>query len=120
MTIKSKKDLRRSKIRMKIRKIVKGTTQRPRLCVFRSNKEIYAQIIDDDASKTLVAASSQTKEVATSKITKTEKAKQVGALIAEKAIEAGITEVVFDRSGYLYHGRVKTLADAAREKGLKF
>ncbi len=120
MAIKSKKELRRSKIRMKIRKVVTGTSERPRLSVFRSNNEIYAQIIDDDSSKTIVAASSLSKDVASAKVTKIEKAKLVGKIIAEKAVEAGITSVIFDRGGYLYHGRIKSLADAARENGLKF
>jgi len=118
--IKSKKELRRSKIRMRIRKVVKGTTERPRLSVFRSNNEIYAQITNDDSAKTLAAASSLGKDVASLKINKIEKAKLVGKLIAEKALEAGISSVVFDRGGYLYHGRVKSLAEAARENGLKF
>ena len=120
MSIKSKKELRRSKIRMRIRKVVKGTTERPRLSVFRSNKAIYVQLIDDHTGKTLVAASTQAEQIASQKIAKIEQAKQVGKIIAHKAIEAGINKVVFDRNGYLYHGRVKSLAEAAREGGLKF
>jgi len=90
------------------------------MTVFRSNKEIYVQLVDDLANKTLIAASSQGVEITGQKITKTERAKLVGKLIAEKAKEAGINAVVFDRNGYLYHGRVKSLAESARENGLKF
>lgn len=111
---------RRARIKMRIRKVVSGTADRPRLSVFRSNQEIYAQVIDDLAGRTLAAASSREKGISEKTATKTEKAKQVGTLIAERAKEAGIDQVVFDRSGYLYHGRVKALADAAREGGLKF
>ncbi len=117
---KSKTEIRRFKIKMRIRKVVHGTPEIPRLTVFRSNKQIYAQVIDDSIGKTLVSASSDTKEIPADKINKTEKAKLVGKLIASKAIEAGIKNVVFDRNGYLYHGRVKSLAEAARETGLKF
>lgn len=106
---------RREKIKYRIRKKVNGTTDRPRLCVFRSNSAIYAQIIDDVTGKT-VASVSSLKETGT----KTEQAKSVGAAIAGKAKAANITEVVFDRNGFLYHGRVKALADAARENGLQF
>ena len=120
MAIKNRKEFRRFRIKKRIRKIIHGTPDRPRMTVFRSNKDIYVQIVDDLAAKTLVAASSQTEDVASQKITKTEKAKLVGKLVAEKAQQAGITAVVFDRNGYLYHGRVKSLADAAREGGLKF
>jgi len=105
---------------MRIRKVVKGTAERPRLSVFRSNKQIYVQLIDDLKGHTLVSASSRLAEIANKKVTKTEQAKLVGELLAKKALEAGITSVVFDRNGYLYHGRVKSLADAAREGGLKF
>jgi large subunit ribosomal protein L18 len=111
---------RRVKIKMRVRKIVSGTADRPRMSVFRSNSEIYAQLIDDANGVTLLAASSKAKEIAGATGTKTEKAALVGKLVAEKAIAAGITSVVFDRNGYLYHGRVKQLADAAREGGLKF
>jgi large subunit ribosomal protein L18 len=111
---------RRAKIKMRVRKIVSGTTDRPRLSVFRSNKEIYAQLIDDVKGVTLLNASSKAKEIAGAAGTKTEKAAMVGKLVAEKALAAGISAVVFDRNGYLYHGRIKQLADAAREGGLKF
>lgn len=102
-----------------IRKIVLGTAARPRLCVFRSAKHIYAQIIDDDAGVTLAAASSVQKDFG-SKGGNSEGAKQVGQLIGNQAKAAGITSVVFDRNGYLYHGRVASLADGAREAGLEF
>jgi large subunit ribosomal protein L18 len=111
---------RRSKIKMRIRKNVSGTSEKPRLSVFRSNKQISVQIIDDLSGKTLVAASSLVKDINTQSGNKTEKAALVGKLIAEKALSAGISQVVFDRNGYLYHGRVKQLAEAAREAGLKF
>ena len=107
---------RRLKIKMRIRGRISGTAQRPRMTVFRSNKQIYVQLIDDLAGKTLVAASSRGIEGGNKK----EQAAQVGAEIAKKAQEAGITTVVFDRNGYLYHGRIKELADAARNGGLKF
>ena len=112
------KDQRRTKIKRRIRKKFSGTPTKPRLSVFRSNKEIYAQIIDDENNVTLASATSYVKGFVTG--TKTEKAKEVGAQIAKKAIEAGIETVVFDRNGYIYHGRVKALADGARENGLKF
>ena len=108
---------RRQRIQYRIRKIVSGTAAKPRLSVFRSNKEIYAQIIDDVNGVTLAAASSRE---AGAKGTKIEIAAAVGKLIAEKAQKAGISTVSFDRGGYLYHGRVKSLADGAREAGLKF
>ncbi len=120
MAYRNRTELRRQRIRHRIRKIVSGTAERPRMTVFRSSKAIYVQLIDDLAGKTLVAASSMEKEVAGQKVTKTEQAKLVGKLIAQKAADAGISQVVFDRGGYLYHGRVKSLADAAREGGLKF
>jgi len=110
---------RRQRIRLRIRKTVTGTATMPRLSVFRSNKEIYAQIIDDTKGITLVAASSRDKDV-NAKGTAIEKAEQVGRAVAEKAIKAGIGKVAFDRGGYLYHGRVKSLADGARAAGLKF
>jgi len=119
MTV-DKKIFRRQRIRHRVRKIVSGTVEAPRLSVFRSNKQIYAQIIDDIAGKTLVSASSGVKELADKKVKKTDQAKLVGKLVAERALEAGITNVVFDRGGFLYHGRIKSLADAAREGGLKF
>ncbi|MCM4151775.1 50S ribosomal protein L18 [Arenibacter sp. N53] len=111
---------RRLRIRRRIRKISSGTAERPRLAVFRSNTGIYAQIIDDVAGKTIVSASSRDKELAKAKGTKTEVANIVGKALAEKAKEAGIEAVAFDRGGNLYHGRVKSLADGAREAGLKF
>ena len=111
---------RRIRIKSRVRKVVTGSPERPRLSVFRSNKQIYAQLIDDNNASTLVAASSTEKEVAAESGTKTEKAALVGKLIAKKALAAGIENVVFDRNGYLYHGRVKQLADAARKGGLKF
>jgi len=113
------KTQRRNKIRRSIRKRIKGTAGRPRLSVFRSNRDIYAQVIDDTIGNTLVAASSREKGLA-AKGTKVEKSKAVGIELAKRAIEKGITQVVFDRGGYLYHGRVKALADGAREGGLKF
>jgi len=111
---------RRSKIKRGIRGKVSGTPDKPRMTVFRSNKQITAQLIDDIAGKTLVYATSSVKDIEAVAGTKTEKAAMVGKLVAEKALGAGITKVVFDRNGYLYHGRVKQLADAAREAGLKF
>jgi len=120
MAIKNFKENRRFRIKQKIRKIIKGTPERPRLTVFRSNAEIYAQIIDDIAGKTVAAASSNEKEISSAKATKTEQAKLVGQLIAQRSIEKGIVDVIFDRNGFLYHGRVKSLADSAREAGLKF
>ncbi len=115
------KSARRNRIKMRIRKIIYGTKEQPRLSVFRSNKQIYVQFIDDDEGKTLLSVSSREKEIAGKKgITKTEQAKLVGKLAAAKSKESGITVVVFDRNGYLYHGRVKALAEAAREGGLKF
>ena len=115
----TKKDIRRTKIKYRIRHKVSGTEATPRLTVFRSNKEIYAQLIDDVKGVTLVAASSLEKSVEKSG-TKIEMAAKVGKLVAERALASGINSVVFDRNGYLYHGRVKSLADAAREGGLKF
>ncbi|GMN10922.1 50S ribosomal protein L18 [Croceitalea sp. MTPC9] len=110
---------RKLRIRRRIRKISSGTESRPRLSVFRSNKEIYAQLIDDVSGKTLAAASSRDKNI-DAKGTKTEVANAVGKAIAEKAKKAGIEAVAFDRGGNLYHGRVKSLAEGAREAGLKF
>ncbi|MDB4609395.1 50S ribosomal protein L18, partial [Flavobacteriaceae bacterium] len=98
---------------------VSGTTAAPRLSVYRSNKEIYAQLIDDTTGKTIVAASSRDKEIE-NKDNKSNTAVAVGKLVAEKALKAGVTKVTFDRGGYLYHGRVKSLAEGAREAGLKF
>ena len=110
---------RRQRIKYRIKKTVSGTAQKPRLVVFRSNSEIYAQVIDDTKGVTLVAASSRDKDLKATG-TKTEKAKQVGQAIAKKALAAGIESISFDRGGYLYHGRVKSLAEGAREGGLKF
>lgn len=114
------KVIRRQKIRYRIRKKIAGTAQKPRLSVFRSNTDIYAQIIDDVNGKTLVAASSKDKDIAAQSGTKVEKSKLVGTALARKAAELGLSQVVFDRSGYLYHGRVKAVADGAREGGLQF
>lgn len=113
------KEIRRAKIKRRIRKNVSGNADIPRLTVYRSNKQIYAQIIDDVRGVTIVSASSLKNEGAQS-ITKIDQAKLVGKEVAEKAMAAGLEKVVFDRNGYLYHGRVKSLADAAREVGLKF
>ncbi|WP_010137067.1 50S ribosomal protein L18 [Ochrovirga pacifica] len=110
---------RRQRIKRRIRKISEGTAARPRLSVFRSNKEIYAQLVDDNAGVTLASVSSRDKGI-DAKGTKIEVAALVGKAIAEKAATAGVETVAFDRNGYLYHGRVKALAEAAREAGLKF
>jgi large subunit ribosomal protein L18 len=118
--IKDRKKFRRLRIKNRVRKIVIGSSERPRLTVYRSNKEIYVQLIDDAVGKTILAASSADKSIVEQKVTKVEQAKLVGKLVAGKAKEAGIETVVFDRNGYLYHGRVKSLAEAAREGGLKF
>lgn len=114
------KEKRRLKIRRSIRKVVSGTEARPRLSVFRSNKEIYAQVVDDVTGKTIAAASSRDKDISSAKGTKSEIAALVGKAVAEKAMKAGVEAISFDRGGYLYHGRVKSLADGAREAGLKF
>ncbi len=114
------KTARRQNIRFGIRKKISGVSAKPRLSVFRSNSEIYVQLIDDVNGQTLASASSKDKSIAAQKGTKTEKGKLVGAAIATKASELGLKEVVFDRGGYLYHGRVKAVADGAREGGLKF
>jgi len=118
MAIKNRKNYRRFRIKQRIRKTLSGTSERPRMSVFRSNKEIYAQLIDDLNGKTLLAASSKT--LAEEKATKIQMAEKVGNEIAKKALDSGIKTVVFDRNGYLYHGRVKALAEAARKGGLKF
>ena len=110
---------RRQRIKYRIRKRLSGSEGRPRMSVFRSNKQIYVQLVDDLSGKTLASASSKEKEIASQKVNKSEQAKLVGKRIAEIAKEKGIETVVFDRNGYLYHGRVKNLADAARESGLK-
>jgi len=114
------KSERRLRIRKRIRKTISGTQSNPRLSIFRSNKEIYAQMIDDVTGNTIIAASSREKEIAAATATKSEKAKMVGKSLAAKALEKGIQTCAFDRGGYLYHGRVKELADGAREGGLKF
>ena len=111
----AKKVLRRAKIKRRIRKNITGTGASPRLSVFRSNKAIYAQIIDDEKGVTLASASSKGQSGS-----KTDQATEVGKAVASKAAEAGISQVVFDRNGYLYHGRIKSLAESARKEGLKF
>jgi large subunit ribosomal protein L18 len=116
--MKFSKEGRRKKIHQRIRRTIKGTAQKPRLSVYRSNFEIYAQLIDDVSGKTLAFASSR--KDADSSLSKVEQSKAVGSAIAEKAKTLGLEEVSFDRGGYLYHGRVKSLADGAREAGLKF
>ncbi|MBD00280.1 MAG: 50S ribosomal protein L18 [Crocinitomicaceae bacterium] len=113
------KSNRRARIKKRIRKNISGTSTRPRLSVFRSNKQIYAQVIDDVKGVTITSASSFVKDKI-QKVNKTDQAKLIGKEIAENASKAGIKEVVFDRNGYLYHGRVKALAESARENGLKF
>ena len=110
----------RQKIRYRIRKKIGGVTAKPRLSVFRSNTDIYAQLIDDSKGVTIASASSKQKDIAAQKAPKTEKSKLVGAAIAAKAKDLGITTVVFDRGGYIYHGRVKAVAEGAREGGLQF
>ncbi|MBD3583536.1 50S ribosomal protein L18 [Flavobacterium selenitireducens] len=113
------KSERKQRIKFRIRKIVNGTATKPRLAIFRSNKEIYAQVIDDVNGVTLLAASSRDKGFDANG-TATQKANAVGKAVAEKALKAGITEVAFDRGGNLYHGRIQSLAEGAREAGLKF
>ena len=119
MVGKTNRKLERTRRHKRVRAKISGTAERPRLCVFRSNSNLYVQVIDDAKGNTLVSASTLDKEVKTKHANK-EAAKEVGALIAKKAIEKNITEVVFDRGGYIYHGVVKELAEAAREGGLKF
>jgi large subunit ribosomal protein L18 len=114
------KTTRRQNIRYRIRRKISGTAQKPRLSVFRSNTDIYVQLIDDDNSVTLASASSKDKDIKAQAGTKTEKSKMVGQAIARKATELGLTSVVFDRGGNLYHGRIKAVADGAREAGLQF
>jgi large subunit ribosomal protein L18 len=114
------KEQRRLRIKRRVRKKISGTAERPRLTVFRSNKQIYVQAIDDIKGATLFTVSSLDKTIAEKKIAKLEQAELVGKLAADKSSEAGISEVIFDRNGYLYHGRIKALADAARKGGLKF
>lgn len=120
MIIKKSKNKIRKARHYRIRKNLSGTSQCPRLAVYRSNMNIYAQVIDDVAKVTLTQASSIDKDLKIKIGSNVEAAKQVGALVAKRALEKGIENVVFDRAGYLYHGRVKALADAAREAGLKF
>jgi large subunit ribosomal protein L18 len=118
--MKLSKNDRRTRIHNRVRKIVSGTSERPRLAVYRSNKEIYAQVIDDVNGKTIVSSSSRDKGFSTEKGSKSEIATLVGKAVAEKAIKAGVTTISFDRGGNLYHGRIKSLAEGAREGGLKF
>ncbi len=120
MIKKADKNEQRRKRHMRIRQRIQGTSERPRLCVYRSNKHIYAQIIDDVAANTLVAASTLDEDAKLEKTWDTEAAKAIGTLIANKAKAKGIENVVFDRGGYIYHGRVAAVADAAREAGLNF
>lgn len=115
-----KKVIRRQKLRWRVRSKVTGTAAKPRLSVFRSNKDIYVQLIDDTNGTTLAAANSRQKDIAAQSGNKVEKSAMVGKALAAKAIELGIEQCVFDRGGYLYHGRVKSVADGAREGGLKF
>ena len=110
----------RNRMKVRIRRKVHGTADRPRLAVFRSTRHIYAQVIDDASGRTLAAASTVEKELKGSKSTKSEEAAVVGRLVAERAKAAGVERVVFDRAGFRYHGRIKSLADAAREAGLEF
>lgn len=110
----------RQKIRYRIRKKISGEATKPRLSVFRSNADIYVQLINDATGTTIASASSKDKDIAAQKVTKSEKSKLVGAAIARKASELGVSKVVFDRGGYIYHGRVKAVADGAREGGLQF
>ena len=117
MNVKSQ---RRQRIKYTIRKKIAGTAENPRLSVFRSNTDIYVQLIDDENGNTLAAASSKQKDILAQKVNKTEKGKLVGQAIAKKAVEIGLATCVFDRGGYLYHGRVKAVAEGAREGGLKF
>jgi large subunit ribosomal protein L18 len=118
--MKLTKNDRRTRIHNRVRKIVSGTSERPRLAIYRSNKEIYAQVIDDVTGKTIVASSSRDKDFSAEKGSKSEIATLVGKAVAEKAINAGVTIISFDRGGNLYHGRIKSLAEGAREGGLKF
>lgn len=117
---KNPKTAARAKRKVSIRKRLHGTPERPRLCVFRSAKHVYAQLVDDTSGRTLAAASSAEKEMRGQKLKKAEKAKAVGLLLAQRSKEKNLSEVVFDRNGFLYHGRVKAVAEGAREAGLKF
>lgn len=116
----SAKKTARKRIHYRIRKRISGTASKPRMSVFRSNRDIYVQLIDDENGQTLASASSRQKDIAAQSGNKVEISKLVGEAIGRKSTELGISEVVFDRSGYLYHGRVKAVADGAREAGLKF
>ena len=118
--MKQTKTQRRFRIKRRFKTTISGTSDQPRMSVFRSNKEIYAQIINDETGETLAAASSRDTDLTGKRSSKTEQAGLVGKLIAEKALAAGVTKIRFDRGGYLYHGRVKSLAEGAREGGLKF
>jgi len=120
MISKVSKNVTRQKRHMRLRQTLKGTAAKPRLCVFKSNKQIYAQVIDDLTGKTLVSASSLDKDLKLKNGSNVEAAKAVGELVAKRALDAKIDTVVFDRGGYLYHGRIAALADAARAAGLKF
>ena len=126
VNLRNKKDMKQSKtqrrfrIKRRLKATVSGTSEQPRMSVFRSNKEIYAQIINDETGETRAAASSRDKDVTGKGSSKTEQAGLVGKLIADKALAVGVTAIRFDRGGYLYHGRVKSLAEGAREGGLKF
>ena len=119
MITKTNRKMERARRHARVRRKISGTAERPRLCVYRSNTNLYVQVIDDVAGKTLVSASTLDKEVKT-KYANKEAAKEVGALIAKRALEKNIKDVVFDRGGYIYHGVVKEVAEAAREGGLKF
>jgi large subunit ribosomal protein L18 len=110
----------RQKIRYRIRKKISGSAAKPRLSVYRSNRDIYVQLIDDENGITIASASSRQADIAAQKVTKVELSKMVGTAIAKKSEELGIKDVVFDRSGYIYHGRIKAVAEGAREGGLKF
>lgn len=112
--------LKKQKIRYRIRKKVSGTAQKPRLSVFRSNSDIYLQLINDEEGVTITSASTRDKDIVAQKGNKTEKSKLAGEAIARKASELGVKEVIFDRGGNLYHGRVKAVAEGAREGGLQF
>ena len=114
------KVIRRQKLRWRIRAKIHGTAQKPRLSVFRSNSDIYVQLIDDNNGVTLAAANSRMKDIAATKGTKVEKSALVGKALAQKAVALGLESCIFDRGGYLYHGRIKSVADGAREGGLKF
>ena len=114
------KVIRRQKLRWRIRAKIHGTAQKPRLSVFRSNNDIYVQLIDDNSGVTLAAANSRMKDIAAVKGTKVEKSAMVGKALAQKAVALGLETCIFDRGGYLYHGRIKSVADGAREGGLKF